>query len=565
MAVVEYVVGSSGTGKSYVRGVVALLDYWLPNTDRVVWTNLPFKLDVINQRYPKYAGRVQLIPEEELQRWRSYESGPWDFFAGERGKNIHILIDEAQNYFADEPLIPGLSEAHEAYMVKLDDWMGQYLRKNNASFEAMTQSEQKLTRKILGDAGVRRRMLTASETTWFGFRLGDVVGFWSKLYGKKQGVAVERIEVRKGGGKGQGAWALSRQDIHWLSEHYWQFYNSYNKPGTTSDNGVKPDKEEWEILTWPSYIATLFWRYFILIAKATSMTAAAVTFIVLAGRLALSVGRAVGSDPKTGKPKAVAAEPTPVDDPEFLKKLEAAGLSRVQSERLEWPPRARNLIAQLEKDNRRLTNERERTANELAQARSVLSRVVSTLQKESEIVAVTPTEAIQADGRVLRVGEVISGGLFDGRKIDKIDGDTVLFDGGLRVRPALVRRDGAQGTQFEFQQPGGGNFDTPASVEPVPESGDTTRPGVLPSPAVSGQQRVDSLLGDRGDGGRVSPLPGTSSQGRGSGAAGRRAAGANRGVRRATPGSPLQPIPAPEPVGSEDRGPSVQPEPTLAD
>ncbi len=572
MAVVEYVVGASGTGKSYVRGPVALFDYWLPCTSRTIWTNLPFDLAAIKKecvKHPEWADRIQLIPEEELQRWKHYESGPWDFFTGDREKNVHILLDEAQNYFADEPLTAEWQPAHSAYLVRLNDWLGQHLRKNNASFECLTQSPHKLCNSIKADAGLRRQMLPANELSYWGFRLQDYAGVWSKIYGKKQGVVSEVTETRQTSGAGEASWKRVRTTIYWLSEYNWRFYNSYNKPGTGLDNGVKPDPEEWQILSWPAYLYVLWQRYFILLAKSAAIVGFVLMFAYMLGNVIFNVGGVLTSKDAKKAP----SEPTPVDDPVWLAQLEKKGLPKSQADRLTWPDAAIKLTQKLEDQNRQLTATNVLAIEREQKALGMMRTLFERLQKQSEFVALVPDGAIQRDGTKITIGEVVTAGLFEGRKLEAVDGDTLVFDGGLRVRPSSTLGGTPQytypATATAPASPRGTPLD--GSPQPTPVDGYVERPTAANSgPAsLTDQARNPAgsnpeILSGRRNFGGVLQVSGAESQSLGGSTRGSGTAPGGRRVLWDDSRGTLSAQPSPASDGYKDRRQSIRPRPATA-
>ena len=122
-SIIQYTTGTPGTGKSFLRCPVFLINEFLPDSEGVHWSNFPIGL--VNEDHlhpPAYEGetfieriaahvagktgrpaesyekRMQLIPEEELKKWETGESGPWEFFRDKDLSGAHIAIDECHNF-----------------------------------------------------------------------------------------------------------------------------------------------------------------------------------------------------------------------------------------------------------------------------------------------------------------------------------------------------------------------------------------------------------------------------------------------------------------------------------
>lgn len=576
MAVVELVIGGSGTGKSYVMGPVALWDYWLPSTERTIYTNIPFDLEAIRKecvKHPEWAGRIVILDEETLRSWADYVSGPWEYFADKQ--NWHLIVDECQNYFSPHAVNPIYQDVHAVQMEKLNRWLGEHLRKNNGSAQFMTQNEGMVCHPILHHATVRHLMVPAEETSYLGFRLADISGVWSKWRGKKQGVVAELVQQRKAAGKGNTAWETVRKNIHWLSEWNWRYYKSFNKPGSSSEgSGVKPDKLEWQVLTWPQYLRTLGIRYGLMVGKWVAVAFFLVWFAY--GITGMLLGFASGGKKKPTNPTLA--------DPQKEEERIKENLAPVEAARLDWPKPARAAVEGLEK---RLTAARSELAAEAvahAETKRTLAQLFLKLQEQSMIVGVFADGCVLKDGRRLRVGEPISGGLFDGRIIQGIDGDVVVFDGGLRVRPKT-------GGGMEWTLPAATASALGASGPEPARSGDGTTigqglggSGVQPdkrsyigggtAPGYTG----NLLQFERGDGRGVSAVDGTGTRNSSSGRNSVRPAGSDRPVSGNPVRGSLRPEPQTGSIPSANRGKSVSnrtaeregsgdpdPQPTLAD
>lgn len=248
-ATVTVTVGVSGSGKTYYRCAVFLVDEWLPNHSGVLITNYPVNMENLLKDYPMAANRVELIPRDVLNSWRDGSSGPWDYFKDRDISGCHIAIDEIHNYCG--------KNTDNKIRKKWLQWLGE-LRHQGATCEFLTQSEAKCAKEILNEAEIRYEIINGENRIFpvLGYRMGDLYQFRAKLIGKYLCPSFCR-EYMQAGGK----WNLQREEIFYRLPKYFQYYDSFSAPEHGKAQGHKGEKMPWEKYGWFMLFVWFFLTY----------------------------------------------------------------------------------------------------------------------------------------------------------------------------------------------------------------------------------------------------------------------------------------------------------------
>lgn len=235
MSTIILTTGVPGSGKTYVRCARFLVDDFLVNTRGIHISNFPldkktiseFVAKKINSRKHFYgykenvsssdiAFRIEIIPDDVLQLWRSGLSGPWDYFSGRDLKYCHIAIDEIHNF-----VNPRCSSEN---LKQWDDFLGE-IRHRGCTFEGLTQDITAVDQVLTGRASIRYELVPAEDLRdpFFKIPLSD----WyqlkaSLLHDFHKTVFV--LEKRKTDSR----WKTNHTYRFLILPEYFCFYDSYN-------------------------------------------------------------------------------------------------------------------------------------------------------------------------------------------------------------------------------------------------------------------------------------------------------------------------------------------------
>lgn len=233
-------VGVSGSGKTYYRCAVFLVDEWLPNHEGLHISNFPVNIENLKRDFPNYDidKRIELIPKDVLKEWREGTSGPWDYFANRDLSGAHIAIDEIHNYCG--------KATSNAVKKKWLQFIGE-LRHQGATMEFLTQSEAKCAKEILNEAEIRYEIINGENKYMpiLGYRMGDLYEFRAKLLGRYlcPSFFVEYIQAK-------GKWTPLKEQIFYRLPKYFEYYDSYSAPEHGKASGNKAEKRPWEKYNW---------------------------------------------------------------------------------------------------------------------------------------------------------------------------------------------------------------------------------------------------------------------------------------------------------------------------
>lgn len=258
-SVVTCTVGPAGSGKSFRRCAHFIINEFLPEHDGVHWSNFPLGTVPDDHSYPpEYEGetfidrianraaamhgldeeklhsRIQMIPQEELKRWETGESGPWDFFEGKNLQDAHIAIDEIHNFL--DPQAP--QKQKQAWR----QWLGE-IRHQGATVEFISQSDQKIAIELRRESAMLIE-LQNTETLRdpvFRIELGDWYELRAMLLRRYSSGVQETVS--RSAVKGRGS-RISRKYFV-LDPWYFQFYDSYSKPQKGGNKG-RAQRRQWQ-------------------------------------------------------------------------------------------------------------------------------------------------------------------------------------------------------------------------------------------------------------------------------------------------------------------------------
>jgi len=255
-ATVLFTYGAPGSGKSYVRCARFMLNFLVDSRSRKLKTgeitvpgkhisNFPVDVDVMSRTVAKRnksdvkdeLSRIEVIPNDEIIRWRNEESGPWEYFADRSASEnglfgCHIALDEAHEYIS-----PDVSKE---YAKLWDEWIGQ-IRHQSCTIEFLTQSKNSLHKVITARVSqwVHLVNLETHLDPWFKIEMGD----WYELqaaYTKEYNAGVvEEFYVIGGAGKQ----AKVKQHKWRIDPRYFSLYDSYS---ASADNQKRYEEEAGE-------------------------------------------------------------------------------------------------------------------------------------------------------------------------------------------------------------------------------------------------------------------------------------------------------------------------------
>ncbi|QDT42147.1 Zonular occludens toxin (Zot) [Gimesia alba] len=213
----------SGTGKTYVRGVLYIMKIFLPDEEGVLYSNYPHDLDAIKEYFDgkiepeEIDRRLQRFPAEVLDEWRAGVSGPWEYFSGKDLKGAHIAIDEIHNYASQE-------RHSKEHIDQWKKWLGE-IRKRGATVELLTQAQSKIPKVLLDESAYLIRLVDSQSRPdpFFKIELAD----WYEMCAAYTGIypaAVWEIKEHR-----HGKTFKEESKRKWRRDsYYYRFYNSYN-------------------------------------------------------------------------------------------------------------------------------------------------------------------------------------------------------------------------------------------------------------------------------------------------------------------------------------------------
>lgn len=248
-ATVSLTVGSSGSGKTYYRCSVFLIDEWLPFHNGLLICNYPINMDNLLADYPDAGERVEIIPEDVLKAWREGRSGPWDYLSSRDISGCHIAIDEIHNYCG--------SASDIKIRRKWQQFVGE-LRHRGATIEFLTQAEAKCSKELLAEAEIRYEIQNGENrrVPILGYRYGDLYELRAKLIGKylAPSFCLEKTQA-------DGGWHNLEERCFFRLPSYFKYYNSFSAPMSGGEKGNVSEKHPYEKYNWLQLIIWFFFQY----------------------------------------------------------------------------------------------------------------------------------------------------------------------------------------------------------------------------------------------------------------------------------------------------------------
>lgn len=239
-------VGVSGSGKTYYRGSVFVMEEWIPEHTGVLITNMPLNLDEIEKVFPNARERIELIPREVLQSWRDGNSGPWEYLQDRDLSGCKLQIDEIHNYCG--------KNSSPSVRKKWLSFIGE-LRHQGMTAEFMTQTEAKCAKEIISEAEIRIEIVNGENRLMpvLGYRMGDLYELRAKLTGKYLCPSFCREYTQV-----SGKWHMQKEQIFYRLPYYFKFYDSYSAPEHGKAKGAKAELHPYERY---GFIRLLAWFY----------------------------------------------------------------------------------------------------------------------------------------------------------------------------------------------------------------------------------------------------------------------------------------------------------------
>lgn len=266
---VEVTCGTPGSGKSFTRGSVRLVDYWLLEEEGLFISNFPYteenreniaqylalkKKVSIDEAREEVARRVVSIPEEVKRAWMDGDQKPLEYFKTVDTAGAHIAIDEIHNYCP--------SKAPQKVEQAWSEFVGE-VRHLGATLEVLSQDEFQINQVIRKRAEVKR-FIVKRETElipYIKIPVGDFMQFAYKLRGRADQVSRVYEHKRVSSDK----WAKQRDYNVPLLGKYFQFYDSFSAPeksggGKSGKSRRQPfEKYGWfGLCIW--FLRIHFWR-----------------------------------------------------------------------------------------------------------------------------------------------------------------------------------------------------------------------------------------------------------------------------------------------------------------
>lgn len=401
--VITLITAPAGSGKSWSR-VRQLVEEILPDTDAHVYTNLPLKVQAIAEHVAQNSDhaaadieeRIHLIPAQEIEKWRFFGTGPWDYFKETDLNGAVIIIDEAHEVCSKK----GHKLKHRAEWQR---WLGQ-IRHRGCTVQLITQHKEKIAEELLNEVGVRRELVNVetSRDPFFKIKVGDWYELRAAFITKEIRPCIWEIERRMVDGKAK----ISDSHRFPLKAKYFSLYDSYSAPEHGGKKGEAPKREferrsKWGVLRW--FVLRNWWRFGRSVAIAGAMLSVPfvvprlvshMTGVLRARQIARGAVAPERSAASTGAPETAGDANGPSD---------ATAQKRTTAAEYRPPGRADVLHG------------------------------------------ITDGEALFRDGGRVQVGEVIHYGTYRGRKVEAIDWVTrgVAFDDGsvLRVGAPTVLQE----------------------------------------------------------------------------------------------------------------------------
>ncbi|QQE10821.1 hypothetical protein JD969_15120 [Planctomycetota bacterium] len=243
--VILYTTGTPGSGKTFYRCARYLVDHVLPDTDMYFISNYPIgRVDEGTTHVPNYEGeryidriakyvakktkkpeeeylnRLEVIPEDELDKWKTGHSGPWLYFADREFEDVYLALDEIHEY---------CGRHHDAqHRKKWQNWISQIRHEGVGHFEFVTQSPEKVAKEMGWDTGIRMRVIGCGDLKDRLFGIKWL--YWWELFAMISGhyIKTSLLLTQK---KDDRTWRTIDVEKIKLDSFYFQFYDTHSKSG----------------------------------------------------------------------------------------------------------------------------------------------------------------------------------------------------------------------------------------------------------------------------------------------------------------------------------------------
>lgn len=487
------VTGNPGTGKSYNACRHAVTEI-LPRKKGRLITNVPLNVDKVvdlltrdlpeserEEAAEKLRNRIVLIPRDVFVKWKDGSGNPVDFFQSEQAKlddawrarcvaagldpedeaacreaglppdlllqGAYVFIDEAGKCWPQR-----LSGPKKEQGERMAEWMATG-RHEGCRVYLFCQSRMQILARMRELASIR-----IHHTNWRDYRepVTDAkYDTWSQFVAKLTGYYWQRVTVEEFVLSGDGREGEPHPETFWLEDWVFQLYTSHNNDNAEGHDSAEEAPEYIEY-NWREFIAWMFrensanwgWRLlccllFFVFFVWPGWVWSLFTWIML--ELPKQFGDAAARQIH-GAGQGAATSGAAV--------VPGAGVAPLVDRNA--PP--------LEQQNAILIGELNEARRRVAELEVYSGR--------SAIVGVIGSTVLLESGESINVGEIITTGPLEGRKVSAVRGSVVVLDDGrLYVvrRPnreaaaAVAARPGVPATApgSGFQPPGGGPHATP--------------------------------------------------------------------------------------------------------
>lgn len=442
-SVIQFTTAPAGTGKSYRRCAWYITMKWLPEAKGVHYSNFPVRFDdwedeegkarkgMVSYLKGKFTEeevreRVKVLDDEIIQGWRNdglmkdqQPRGPWEYFEEIDLSGAHIAIDEIHNFCG--------SNSHTRVKQRWQQWLGE-IRHRGATVEGISQHEDKVAKEFKNEAELRLDLVACATRRDPYFKIE--LYYWYQLFAKARGewkATVAEIESRRV----KGRWKETTEDKFKFEEALFDVYDSFSAPIAGGGAGGT-DKLPWERYNWTSLLLwfgrsnfeRLVPRIAVAVLGCWVFFGGGGTFL-LGKFMARTQALAGGINQTEEKEKKVGVTMLGKSDENLFPR--SAYVTKEGNETLtdeEWRSRKKIVNEDMEELERLRREEKEREDKEREEA---MARAAIVLISENEIVF--------EHGATYQVGETITGGIYDGRKVEEIEYGKrkVLLEGGIRV------------------------------------------------------------------------------------------------------------------------------------
>lgn len=436
--------------------------------------------------------RVRIIPEEILEKWRRFESGPWEYFKDMNLSACHIAIDEAHHY------CPAIGRGNDAKQHKANwqRWLGE-IRHSGATVELLSQDVSKIAPEVVREASLRISLVNGENLRIprLGILQSDLLELLAKFVtGRYTSFSLEQEAI-----KIHGKWKVQTGRARRMVPRYFDVYDSFSAPqaGGRAGRGVERAFKRY------SHIGILWWFF----ARNPICCAGGLaglvffTWLFLLGGI-FQLGQAAGwaamlpsrvmqaKRDEVKKQTPGVEKPKPVASPAVVARDRIAELPQDVQAQMTKPIRveleaAYSMIEKIKVDLAAADAA-------AASAKQEADALAEKLKRAFEVVAITETRVTFREGYDYGVGETIDWGPYEGDRVAEIKWDkrlvvlasgTVLRMGAAEPRSALVR---SVGDAIGLQQPSRMQAEAAGLVDTKPgQGGRSELPGSLPSARVN--------------------------------------------------------------------------------